>query len=63
MAIKKYKPVTPSSRTLTVLMNEDLSENSPLKSLTKGKKRRSGRMQGGRLTSRHLGGGHKKKYR
>jgi large subunit ribosomal protein L2 len=63
MAIKKYKPTTPALRTMTVLVNEDLSENSPLKSLTKGKKRSSGRMRTGRISMRRLGGGHKKKLR
>ena len=63
MAIKKFKPTTPSLRTMTVLNNEDLSENSPLKSLTKGKRRKNGRMKSGSITSRHLGGGHKRKFR
>ena len=35
MPIKKFKPVTPSLRTLTVLVTKDLSENNPLKALTK----------------------------
>ena len=62
MPIKKFKPVTPSLRTLTVLVTKDLSENNPLKALTKGKGRSSGR-SAGLISSRHKGGGHKKKYR
>lgn len=63
MAIKKYKPATPSLREMTALVNKDLSENAPLKSLTKGKRRSNGRMLGGSISSRHVGGGHKKKFR
>jgi large subunit ribosomal protein L2 len=63
MAIKKFKPTTPTLRTLSVLVTDDLSENSPLKSLTNGKRRNNGRMRTGRLSVRHHGGGHKKKFR
>jgi large subunit ribosomal protein L2 len=63
MGIKKFKPTTPSLRELTVLVNDQLSENSPLKSLTKGKRRSSGRMGTGRISMRHIGGGHKRKLR
>ncbi|OHD14110.1 MAG: 50S ribosomal protein L2 [Spirochaetes bacterium GWD1_27_9] len=63
MSIKKYKPITPSLRELTVLVNKELSENSPLKSLTKGKRRSNGRARTGRISVRHIGGGHKQKFR
>lgn len=63
MAIKKFKPTTPSLRELSVLVNDELSENSPLKSLTKGKRRSNGRMATGRMSMRHIGGGHKRKLR
>jgi large subunit ribosomal protein L2 len=63
MGIKKFKPTTPSLRELSVLVNDQLSENSPLKSLTKGKRRSNGRMSTGRISMRHKGGGHKKKLR
>lgn len=63
MAIKKFNPITPGLRQKTVVYNENLSENAPLKSLTKGKATDSGRTSGGRISVRRRGGGHKKKYR
>jgi len=63
MAIKKFKPTTPSLRTLTVLDASALSENNPEKSLTKGSSKSGGRGTNGRISVRHIGGGHKQKYR
>jgi large subunit ribosomal protein L2 len=63
MAIKKYKPTTPSRRFFTVVSGEDLTAKKPHKALTEGKKRISGRNNKGRITLRRRGGGAKKLYR
>jgi large subunit ribosomal protein L2 len=63
MAIKKYKPTTPSRRFFSVVSSEDLTAEKPHKALTEGKKRISGRNNKGRITLRRRGGGSKKLYR
>lgn len=63
MAIKKYKPVTPSRRFYSVVTGDDITEDKPHKPLTEGKKRISGRNNNGRITLRRRGGGAKKLYR
>src|SRR5271157_2778840 len=63
MAIKTYRPVTPSRRFTTSTVNDDLTTNRPHKPLTEPKKRTSGRRNTGDLTIWHRGGGHKRKLR
>ena len=63
MAIKKFKPTTPSLRYRTVVDFSDITTNEPCKSLVCGKKRISGRGSNGRITMRRRGGGHKKLFR
>jgi large subunit ribosomal protein L2 len=63
VAIKRYKPITPGLREKTSLIFDEISNTTPLKSLTKGNKRHSGRMRTGRISVRRNGGGHKKKLR
>jgi large subunit ribosomal protein L2 len=63
MAIKKYKPVTPSRRFFSVVDGSDITASKPYKPLTKGKKRIGGRNNAGRMTVRRRGGGAKKRYR
>ncbi len=63
MGIKIHKPVTPSQRFITTLDNKELSKVEPLKALLEPKKRGSGRNNKGRVTVRHQGGGHKRRYR
>ena len=63
MGIRFYKPVTPGSRFRSVSDFELLTTQSPENSLTYGYHRKKGRNNLGRITSRHRGGGHKKKYR
>jgi large subunit ribosomal protein L2 len=63
MAIKSYRPYTPSRRTMTVEARREVSRDQPEKSLVEGKRRTGGRNSAGRITSRFIGGGHKKKYR
>ncbi len=63
MAIRKYQPTSPGTRFRTVQTNEELTKEGPLKKLTSGKKRISGRNNRGRISIRRRGGGHKRKYR
>lgn len=63
MAIKKYKPTSPGRRTMTVLSFEEITKKEPEKSLVKTLKSTGGRNVYGRITTRHRGGGHKRKYR
>ncbi|NLC67130.1 MAG: 50S ribosomal protein L2 [Clostridium sp.] len=63
MAIKSYKPTTPSNRHKTVTDYTGMTENKPEKSLLAPKKRVAGRNAQGKITVRHRGGGAKKKYR
>jgi large subunit ribosomal protein L2 len=63
MAIKSYQPYTPARRTMTVVSRGEVSAEKPEKSLVAGKRRTGGRNSAGRVTSRFIGGGHKKKYR
>ena len=63
MAIKRFKPTTPSRRYLTSLDRSDLSNVRPEKSLTAPLKKTGGRNNNGRITTRFRGGGHKRIYR
>lgn len=62
--MKTYKPTSPSRRGMTTLPYKKLlSGDKPTKSLLSSKKRRAGRNNAGRITTRHQGGGHKRRYR
>ncbi len=62
--MKKYRPTTASRRHMTTRSYKDVvTKTTPHKSLTKGGKRAVGRNSQGRITSRHKGGGHKRRYR
>ncbi len=63
MAIKTYRPTSAAIRFRTTIDNTELSQERPLKRLTRPKQRISGRNNKGHLTIRHRGGGHKKLYR
>ena len=63
MATKKLNPVTPGTRHRVAPAFTEITTDSPLKSLTKGLSKKAGRNMNGRITSRHRGGGHKRKYR
>jgi large subunit ribosomal protein L2 len=63
MAIKTYRPLTPSRRFITTLSNDDLTTDKPHKPLTERKMKTGGRRNSGDLTIRHHGGGHKRKIR
>src|ERR1700680_904512 len=63
MAVKSYKPTTPTRRFQTVVSRDDLTKSEPEKSLVTGKQRTGGRSSTGRVSSRFRGGGHKQAYR
>jgi large subunit ribosomal protein L2 len=63
MAVKKYKPVTPSLRGMTGHTFEEITKSKPERSLIIPKKRTSGRNMYGRITVRHRGGGHRRHIR
>jgi len=63
MALKTFRPLTPTQRFKSLPSFEEITKDKPEKSLLVTLKRSGGRNNRGRMTSRHLGGGHKKKYR
>ena len=63
MALKKYKPTSPGRRFMSVSTFEEVTKTTPEKSLTEPLKRKGGRNNTGRITTRHQGGGHKRRYR
>ena len=63
MAIKTYKPVTNGRRNMTSLTYEEITTNKPEKSLVAKVSKNGGRNNQGVITTRHHGGGHKRKYR
>ena len=63
MALKIYKPITAGTRTRIDLRRDELTTDKPEKSLTSGLKSNGGRGAKGRISVRHQGGGHKRKYR
>jgi large subunit ribosomal protein L2 len=63
MAIKSYKPTSAGRRHQTCSTFEEITTSKPEKSLLETLKKTGGRNSYGRITSRHIGGGHKQKYR
>ena len=63
MSIKTYKPTSPSRRTMTTLGFEELTRSTPEKGLLAKKTSKGGRNNNGRITCRHKGVGHKRRYR
>ncbi len=63
MAIRKLKPNTPGTRFMSISSFDEITKTSPEKSLTVALKKSGGRNNLGRVTSRHRGGGHKRRYR
>ncbi len=63
MAVKKFRPVTPSTRFKVASSFEGVEKKAPEKSLLVRKKRTGGRNNSGKMTMRYIGGGHKQKYR
>jgi large subunit ribosomal protein L2 len=63
MALRKFKPTSPGRRFMTVSTFEEVTKTEPEKSLTAPIKKKGGRNVYGRITTRHQGGGHKRRYR
>ena len=63
MSIRSYKPTTPSRRNMTNSTFEEITKNTPEKSLLSKLTKTGGRNNQGVITTRHIGGGHKRKYR
>lgn len=63
MALKKYNPNTPGQRQLVTTDRSELYKGKPVKALTEGLTKSGGRNNKGRITTRHIGGGHKRRYR
>jgi len=63
MGVKKFKPTTPSRRFATVSDFAEITKSKPEKSLLQPLPKSGGRNVYGRITTRHIGGGHKRKYR
>ena len=63
MALKTFNPVTPSLRGTVLVDRSDLHKGKPVKSLTEGMHSTGGRNHSGKITSRFMGGGHKRRYR
>lgn len=63
MGVKEFKPTSPGRRFMSGVTFEEVTEKKPEKSLVVSLKRTGGRNNAGRITTRHIGGGHKRKYR
>ena len=63
MPLKSHKPTTPSRRHMVLSDFSEITKSSPERSLLKGKKSKAGRNSAGRISVRHRGGGHKRRYR
>jgi large subunit ribosomal protein L2 len=63
MALKTFRPLTPTQRFKSLPAFDEITKSTPEKSLLSTIKKTGGRNNRGRLTSRHIGGGHKQKYR
>ncbi len=63
MALKTFRPLTPASRFKALPTFEEVTKRKPEKSLVYTLKKSGGRNHSGRITCRHIGGGHKRKYR
>jgi large subunit ribosomal protein L2 len=63
MALKTFRPTSPGLRQLVQVDRSHLWKGAPIKMLTEGKSKTGGRNHHGRITTRHIGGGHKQSYR
>ena len=63
MPLKTHKPTTPSRRHMILSDFSDITKSQPERSLLKAKKSKAGRNSAGRISVRHRGGGHKRRYR
>src|SRR5260221_7043559 len=63
MPIRRYKPTSPGRRFMSVSTFEEITKTKPEKSLLEPVTKKGGRNNNGRITTRHQGGGHKRRYR
>jgi hypothetical protein len=63
MALRTFRPTSPGLRHLVLVDRGSLWKGGPVKMLTEGKTKTGGRNNDGRITTRHIGGGHKQSYR
>ena len=63
MPLKSHKPTTPSRRHMVLSDFSEITKSTPERSLLKGQKSKAGRNSAGRISVRHRGGGHKRRYR
>ncbi|MCI0770300.1 MAG: 50S ribosomal protein L2 [Chloroflexi bacterium] len=63
MPLKALKPITPGMRGAVLPTNEEITTSQPKKSLLRPMKKQAGRNSRGKITVRHRGGGHKRRYR
>src|SRR5213596_2324464 len=63
MPVRKYKPTSAGRRFMSVSTFDDVTKTEPEKSLTEKLTKKCGRNRYGRITTRHRGGGHKRRYR
>src|SRR5438067_1247459 len=63
MPIRRYKPTSPGRRFMSVSTFEEVTKTSPERSLLEPVTKKGGRNNRGRITTRHQGGGHKRRYR
>ena len=63
MPIRRYKPTSPGRRFMSVSTFEEVTKSEPEKSLLAPLSKKGGRNTNGRITTRHQGGGHKRRYR
>ena len=63
MSIKQFKPYTPGRRQMSIQGREDITADKPERSLTTELRKSGGRNNTGRITMRHIGGGHRRAYR
>src|SRR5512145_3127697 len=63
MGLKEYRPTSPARRHMTVSDFADVTKTKPEKKLTRPMKKSGGRNSHGHITTRHIGGGHKRRYR
>ena len=63
MSIKQFKPYTPGRRQMTIQGREDITADKPERSLVRELRKHGGRNNTGRITMRHIGGGHRRAYR
>src|SRR6266571_2410871 len=63
MPVRRFKPTSPGRRFMTVSDFKEVTKSKPERSLTEKLTKKGGRNNNGRITTRHQGGGHKRRYR